>query len=203
MGIVALPGGHRGGAGTQRAPRPVLVVVAGLPGSGKTTLLRRLSARGAPGVRFLDAEQVSARLRTAGLHVPYRWLRPLVHGVHRWRVLREVAAGTPVVVLTDPWTGSRWPSLVRTAARRAGRAVHVVLLDTSPELAGSGQVARGRTVPPRRMRRHAERWRRLVREPGPAGADRVVVVDREGAQRLTLEAVLAPPCPPVPAPRVG
>ncbi|WP_158550675.1 AAA family ATPase [Geodermatophilus sp. TF02-6] len=172
----------------------VLVVVGGLPGSGKTTLLRRLLAGGVPGVTGVDSEQVAARLRGAGVRVPYRLLRPLVHGWHRWRALRIIAGPAPVVVLTDPWTSAPWRAAVLRTARRAGRSVRLVLLDASPELAERGQAARGRAVPARRMRRHTARWARLrsaaLGRDGLRGVDSAVVVDRQQAARLSPAEVL-------------
>ena len=192
----AAPGPAAGAGG-------VLVVVAGLPGSGKTTLLRRLLAAEAPGTAGFDSEQVAelltGRLRAAGLRAPYRLLRPWVHLLHRRRVLQGIAGPDPVVVLTDPWTGPRWPRLVLRAARRAGRTVHLVLVDTSRQLAEDGQTARGRRVPARAMRRHSARWERLLRSglrAGGAGAvDRVLVVDRRRAGELELADLLAPQPP--------
>ena len=186
-------------AGTERAsggaaPHGVLVVVGGLPGSGKTTLLRRLVAERAPEVVGLDSEDVAARVQAAGVYLPYRLIRPLVHAWHRVRVLRVVSGPAPVVVLTDPWTRPWWRSAVLRAARRAGRSVRLVLLDASRELAESGQAARGRSVPARSMRRHASRWDSLlqtVAEPaGGAGMDPVTVVDRVRAGRLALADLL-------------
>ena len=180
-----------------RGPHGVLVVVGGLPGSGKTTLLRRLVAERAPEVVGLDSEDVAARVQAAGVRLPYRLVRPLVHAWHRVRVLRVVSGPAPVVVLTDPWTRPWWRSAVLYAARRAGRSVRLVLLDASRELAESGQVARGRSVPARSMRRHATRWGSLlqaVAEPaGGAGMGPVTVVDRLRADRLTLADVLGRP----------
>jgi predicted kinase len=172
----------------------VLVVLAGLPGSGKTTLLRRLSAGAPHGVTGLDSEQVADRLRSAGVGVPYRLLRPWVHLAHRWRVLRQVGGAAPVVVLTDPWTSSAWRAAVLGAARRAGRTVRVVLIDVSPEVALRGQLERGRRISARRMRRHAARWEDLRRTlghsgTGPAG-EAVTVVDRARATGLSLTEVL-------------
>jgi hypothetical protein len=176
------------------APRGVLVVVGGLPGSGKTTLLRRLVTGRVPGVVGLDSEDVAARVPAAGGCVPYRLVRPLVHSWHRLRVLRVVAGPAPVVVLTDPWTRPWWRAAVLHAARRAGRSVRLVLVDTSRELAESGQAARGRTVPARSMRWHAARWNDLLRSvpgsDGDAGQASVTVVDRSGADRLTLADVV-------------
>ncbi|SNS41822.1 Predicted kinase [Geodermatophilus pulveris] len=176
----------------RRAPGGVLVVVGGLPGSGKTTLLRRLMAERVPGVVGLDSEDVAARVRAPG--VPYRLVRPLVHGWHRVRVLCAVAGSAPAVVLTDPWTRPWWRAVVLGTARRAGRSVRLVLLDAPREVAESGQAARGRAIPARSMRRHAARWEDLLRSvtgpDGGAGPDPVTVVDRPRADRLTLADVV-------------
>ncbi|MEX5720443.1 AAA family ATPase [Geodermatophilus maliterrae] len=187
----ALP---RPGLSEPAADAAALVVVGGLPGSGKTTLLRRVLARDVPGVVGVDSEQVAERLRAAAALLPYRLLRPLVHAVHRVRVLRVLAGPVPVVVLTDPWTSPWWRWVVLRAARRAGRAVRLVLLDTSPEDAADGQRVRGRAIPAGRMRRHAARWERLqqalAEATGPGGADDVVVVGRERAAGIPLGEVL-------------
>jgi predicted kinase len=169
---------------------PVLVVIGGLPGSGKTTLLKRLLAREPAGVRGLDSERVTARLREAGVRVPYRLMRPVVHAVHRRRVLRAVRGEVPVVVLTDPWTSARWRAVVLRAARRGGRSVRLVLIDASPALAASGQAARGRRISARAMRRHTERWDRLRQTVGEHGA---LVIGRPQAGRLTLAEILSRP----------
>ena len=163
---------------------PALVGIGGLPGSGKTTLLRRLLAEGVAGVGGLDSEFVAEEFRRAGIGLPYRFLRPMVHVVHRWRVLRAVRGGGPVVVLTDPWTSDRWRSTVLRAAAVTGRRVRLVLLDAGPELAAEGQSARGRTLSERAMRRHVERSARAPSEPD------ALVVDRRRAASLTVAEVL-------------
>ncbi|WP_369133826.1 AAA family ATPase [Modestobacter sp. I12A-02662] len=166
----------------------VLLVVGGLPGSGKTTLVRRLLAQEVSGVRGYDSEQVTERLRRAGVRLPYRVLRPCVHAWHRLRVLRGIRGGTPVVVLTDPWTSARWRTTVQEAARDAGRRVRLVLLDASREQAEQGQAARGRALSARAMRRHAVRW--ASARPSLVGTEHVTTVDREAAARLTLEELI-------------
>jgi predicted kinase len=172
----------------------VLVVVGGLPGSGKTTLLRRLMAEEQPGVVGLDSEDVAARLHDAGLRLPYRLVRPLVHGWHRVRVLWVLAGPAPVVVLTDPWTRPWWRAVVLRAARWTGRSVRLVLVDASRELAESGQTARGRGIPARSMHRHATRWDELLRDVGSGtGPAAVTVVDRLRADWLTVADVLDRP----------
>ncbi len=185
---------------TRRPGEPVrgdrlLVVLGGLPGSGKTTLLRRLLAERLPGVRGVDAEQVTEELRRARVRVPYHLLRPLVHSCHRVRVLAAVISAAPVVVLTDPWTSATWRSVVLRAARCGGRTVSVVLLDATPEQAHHGRAVRGRTLPARMVRRHTARWDAVLadaaREVGRvAEAERTLVVDRDGARTLTVADVL-------------
>lgn len=170
------------------APGGSLLVIAGLPGSGKTTLLRRVAGGHGSGIACLDSEQVATRLRSARSRVPYRLLRPWVHLVHRWRVLHCVRGATPVVVLTDPWTGRGWPALVRFAARH--RSLRLVLLDASPAEAVAGQAARGRSLPPAAMRRHAARWQRLR-----SGSVADLVVDRGRAEGLVLADLLGRPTP--------
>lgn len=187
---------HRGVPGDD-----VLVVIGGLPGSGKTTLLRRLLAERPPGVTGLDSEQVTDGLRAARIGVPYRLLRPFVHSWHRCRVLRAVRGPARVVLLTDPWTSPTWRATVLRAARRAGRSVRLVLLDVAPEVARAGQAARGRTIPLRVLRRHAERWTRFLRSVGESGAAAGArVVDRREADRLTVAEMLRLQVS-VPAPR--
>ena len=155
----------------------VLLVIGGLPGSGKTTLLRRLLAQELPGVTGLDSEQVTRRLRAAGVRFPYRVLRPCVHGWHRWRVLRGIGSDVPVVILTDPWTSAGWRRAVLRAAERAGRSVQLVLIDVTREQAESGQAARGRAISAAAMRRHSDRWNALL----ASAAGHAVVVDRRRA----------------------
>jgi predicted ATPase len=172
-------------------PRGVLVVIGGLPGSGKTTLLRRILGTGLRGVSALDSELVAEQLSGTGIRVPYQLLRPLVHAVHRLRVLRTVAGDARVVVLTDPWTSPGWRAAVLGAARQAGRQVRVVLIDVSSAAAVQGQASRGRAVPRRRMHRHEARWSELMsdlayRRPG----DDVVAISRAAARRVSAHHVL-------------
>jgi predicted kinase len=174
------------------ADGPVLIVIGGLPGSGKTTLLRRLLAEQVPGVTGLDSEFVAERFRRAAIGVPYRFLRPWVHVVHRWRVLRGIRGGDPVLVLTDPWTSERWRAAVLRTAAAAGRRLRVVHLDATPELAADGQSARGRTLSDRAMRRHVERAHRRPRVGAGAEAP-TLIVDRQTVSRLTVAAVLGHP----------
>ena len=176
---------------------PVLVVIGGLPGGGKTTLLRRLLAEESTGVRGFDSEQVTTRLRGAGVRIPYRVLRMWVHPWHWWRVLCGIRGAVPVVVLTDPWTSPWWRALVLRAARRAGRSVRLVLIDVPPELAESGQASRGRAISARAMRRHTVRWGRFRQtvedRNSDGGASAALIFDQQRAGRLTLAETLGAP----------
>ena len=174
---------------------PVLVVIGGLPGSGKTTLLRRLLAEPVDGVTGLDSEFVAVEFRRVGVGLPYRFLRPWVHVVHRWRVLRAVRGSGRVVVLTDPWTGERWRAAVLRSAAAVGRRVRLVHLDADPGLATEGQSARGRVLSERAMRRHVERSSRAGAAPEPD----VLIVDRRGSDVLTLAEILQANPDPAPA----
>lgn len=138
-----------------------LVVLAGLPGAGKTTLLRRLEAGRPPAVLALDAEEVAVQLRARAGRVPYRHLRPVVHGLHLLRVLRAVRDTAPCVLTTDPMTSPVRRALLRLAARSSGRTLAVVLVDATAEQARLGQASRGRAVGRRRMGRHVARSRRV------------------------------------------
>ena len=165
-----------------RSPARHLVLVGGLPGAGKTTLLRRVLGEQLPGVVGVDAEQVTERWRAAGVRLPYRVLRPWVHLVHRRRVAAAISGPAPVVVVTDPLTDPRRRAALVSAASRAGRQVRVLLVAATPTEAGSGQVARGRALTARAMRRHERRWTAAlsaVRHPdGLPGVERTVVVGR-------------------------
>lgn len=166
-------------------PPRSLVVLAGLPGAGKTTLLRRLAERRPARVRALDAEEVAAQLRTAWL--PYRLLRPLVHGLHLLRVVREVGGTAVCVLTTDPMTSPLRRALLRAAARGTGRALCVVLVDATPEQARLGQAARGRALGARRMARHVSRGQHLRAQLHRTGdlpfVDEVLVLARDVAHR--------------------
>ena len=181
-------------AGAPAGGRRALVLIGGLPGAGKTRLLARLLAAAPPGTRGLDSEQVAAALATAGLRLPYRLLRPVVHAVHRVRVRAVLRGGSPAVVLTDPLTSPRRRASLLRSARRAAREVRLVLVDAAPEEARRGQADRRRTISARSMARHVRRWRAAreeLRAPGGAvGVAAVVVVDRTAAARLTLDALL-------------
>ena len=161
-------------------PPETLTVVAGLPGAGKTTLLRRLAEQG--GVHALDPEDVARAL--AGVPLPYRLLRPLVHTTHLTRVM--AAAGSPHarVLTSDPFTSPLRRTLLRTAAGLAGRRLVVVLVHASPAQARDGQQRRGRRLRPRRTTRHELRQRAWLETALDEQVD--VVLSREDAAVAVL-----------------
>ncbi|WP_369376188.1 AAA family ATPase [Streptomyces sp. cg36] len=172
----------------RRTPRTLrfaegdVVVVSGLPGSGKTTLLRQA----APGLG-IDSQDTRRAWEARLPGVPYALYRPVARIAHFLRMHRALRAGEGLVVHdcgTHSWV--RW-SLARRAAR-GGRALHLVLLDVSPETALAGQVARGRKVSAYAFARHARAVPRLVDAVAggrlPRGVASAVLLDREAAREV-------------------
>ncbi|GAA2400005.1 AAA family ATPase [Streptomyces glaucosporus] len=179
----------RGTAGVRvlRFPAGDRVVVSGLPGSGKSTLIRRVVAAGER-VRRIDSQDMRERWeRRLPARLPYAVYRPLVRAAHYLSLWRALASDAGVVVHdcgTQSWV-RRW--LARDARRR-GRALHMVLLDVPPEVALSGQAARGRGVSAYAFARHRRAVGRLVAEVEsgrpPAGCVSAVLLDRPAAGAL-------------------
>ncbi|MFD6935075.1 AAA family ATPase [Streptomyces goshikiensis] len=178
------------GPGGGRPPRRLgfaagdIVVVSGLPGGGKSTLIKRAAADG--GIDSQDArERWEGRMPGA---LPYAVYRPLVRVAHYWGLWRTLRSGASAVV-HDCGTQSWVRALLSAAARRRGRALHLVLLDTSAEEALSGQAARGRGVSPYAFARHQGAVARLLRtaESGrpPAGCASATLLDRASAAAIT------------------
>ncbi|WP_443059463.1 AAA family ATPase [Streptomyces sp. NBC_00435] len=161
-----------------------VVVVSGLPGGGKSTLIKRAAAGG--GIDSQDARERWERRMPAAL--PYAVYRPAVRIAHYWGLWRVLRSGAPAVV-HDCGTQSWVRALLAAAARRRGRALHLVLLDTTPEEARAGQAARGRGVSAYAFARHRGAVARLLREAEsgrpPAGCASVTLLDRPAASRLT------------------
>ncbi|MEU3771692.1 AAA family ATPase [Streptomyces sp. NPDC032472] len=160
-----------------------IVVVSGLPGGGKSTLIKRAAHGG--GIDSQDVRERWERRMPAAL--PYAAYRPLVRIAHYWGLWRALRTGASVVV-HDCGTQSWVRALLAATARRRGRALHLLLLDTSPEEALAGQEARGRGVSSYAFSRHRAAVDRLLRAaeagPLPAGCASVVLLDRAAAARL-------------------
>ncbi|MFF5444887.1 AAA family ATPase [Streptomyces sp. NPDC012888] len=161
-----------------------IVVVSGLPGGGKSTLIKRTAAE-----RGIDSQDVRERWeRRMPAALPYAVYRPLVRLDHYAGLVRALRSGRSVVV-HDCGTQSWVRLLLGRAARRRGRALHLVLLDASPEEALAGQAVRGRGVSAYAFARHRAAASRLLRaaESGrlPAGCASAVLLDRPAASRLT------------------
>ncbi|MFJ8039334.1 AAA family ATPase [Kitasatospora sp. NPDC096147] len=163
-------------------PAADLLVVSGLPGSGKSTLMGRCAI--APVIDSQHSrEHWAARLPSA---VPYALYRPLVRAHHYLRLRRALLAGGPLVVHdcgTLPWVRA-W--LSRTAARQ-GRRLHLLILDSTPQQARQGQLARGRRVSAYAFARHRRATTRLhaALASGPLpGCASTVLLSRPGALAL-------------------
>ncbi|MCX5145262.1 AAA family ATPase [Streptomyces sp. NPDC048550] len=161
-----------------------IVVVSGLPGGGKSTLIKRAAEGGG-----IDSQDVRERWeRRMPRALPYAVYRPLVRCAHYWGLWRTLRSGASAVV-HDCGTQSWVRSLLAAAARRRGRGLHLLLLDTTPEEALSGQAARGRGVSAYAFARHRGAVTRLLREAEsgrlPAGCTSAVLLDRSSAARVT------------------
>ncbi|MEU6313378.1 AAA family ATPase [Streptomyces sp. NPDC047014] len=158
-----------------------IVVVSGLPGGGKSTLIERAAPEGGAVDSQNTRERWERRMPGA---LPYAVYRPLVRVAHYWGLWRILRSGASVVV-HDCGTQSWVRGLLAAAARRRGRALHLLLLDSSPEEALSGQAARGRRVSAYAFARHRHAVGRLLRgaEAGvpPRGCASVVLLDRGSA----------------------
>ncbi|MCL7426815.1 AAA family ATPase [Streptomyces sp. YS415] len=160
-----------------------LVVITGLPGSGKSTLMRR--AVTGPRIDSQDTRDRWAA-RMPGF-LPYAVYRPLVRLAHYAGLWRALRSGRGVVVHdcgTQAWVRG-W--LAREARRRGG-ALHLLVLDVTPDEALEGQRERGRGVSRYAFLRHRSAAGRLLRaaERGelPPGCGSAVLIDRSAAGAL-------------------
>jgi energy-coupling factor transporter ATP-binding protein EcfA2 len=177
-----------------RYPAGSLVLLAGLPGAGKSTLLARLyRVHGdetepvtAGGIRVIDSRQSRNWWARYLGPIPPRMRTPLVHVTHVWRIARALLQGHGVLAHTR----GTWPQILygfAWLARRRGTAMHLILLDVSPQTAQAGQHARGRAVTATTFARHRRRWRVLVDRAHTGGlppAASVTVLDRPAADLL-------------------
>ncbi|MFF4423587.1 AAA family ATPase [Streptomyces sp. NPDC001549] len=168
-----------------------IVVVSGLPGGGKSTLIKQAAAEGGA-VDSQDTRERWERRMPAAL--PYAVYRPLVRAAHYWGLWRILRSGASVVV-HDCGTQAWVRGLLAAAARRRGRALHLLLLDSSPEEALSGQASRGRRVSAYAFARHRGAVTRLLREAEagrpPAGCASATLLDRASAATVTRIAFTA------------
>ncbi|MFJ3308156.1 AAA family ATPase [Streptomyces sp. NPDC086549] len=160
-----------------------LVVITGLPGSGKSTLMHRA-------VRGLRIDSQDTRDRWDARmprFLPYAVYRPLVRLAHYAGLRRALRSGEGVVV-HDCGTQSWVRDWLAREARRRGRALHLLLLDVTPDTALDGQRSRGRGVSWYAFLRHRGAAARLLRavERGdlPQGCDSAVLLDRDAADAL-------------------
>lgn len=163
-----------------------LLVVAGIPGAGKTTLLSRAATGAMP---VLDSDQVRSRLRSRlPAALPYRLYRPLVHLLHRARVVGFALKGGGPLIVHEPSTRATTRGLLAMLGLLTRRPVRLLWLDVTPEEARAGQVARGRVIRQHSFARHvrrAEKLRRTLRAGWvPAGWRGAHIVTRGVTEAL-------------------
>ncbi len=145
-----------------------LVVVAGIPGAGKSTLLREADNRAHAVV--VDSEHVACRLSTmVPVELSYRWYRPLVHVVHRYRILRMALGYSGPVLALLPATCACTRLLLILIGMLSRRTRRLLWISVDVEEAYGAQLARGRVSPPRSFARHVRRARAVedrVRDSG-------------------------------------
>lgn len=179
-------------------PGRTLLLVAGMPGAGKTTLLAALPAR--PDVVVLDSDAFRSALAATlpvPRAVPYAWVRPLVHLLHRFAVLRAACSGVPAVVVHLPATARGTRATVARLAALTRREAHLLWLDVDPAAARRGQNERGRVVPESLFDTHAARAAvstAELRSGHAAGFASVTLLDRRAARAgLSLHTAGASP----------
>ncbi|MEU9002681.1 AAA family ATPase [Streptomyces sp. NPDC059982] len=199
-GVVDLRG-RAGGDVRLSYPANAAVVVAGLPGSGKSTLLRAWSAAATVVDPRVTREAHEARMPD---WLPYGAYRPWARLNHMRWIRCEMGRRRPLLIHdcgSRTWM-RRW--LAHTAGR-AGRPLHMVVLDVGPQEALSGQHARRRLVSPRVFRVHQRGLARLLDRLGHAdgpptttaaavagGVSSVVLLDRAMRDRRVVSVRFGP-----------
>ncbi|KPI30883.1 hypothetical protein OV450_1660 [Actinobacteria bacterium OV450] len=168
-------------------PFDAAVVVCGLPGSGKSTLLRAWAASATVVDPRVTRTSFEARMPA---WLPYASYRPWARLRHMHWLRGELRRGGPLLIHDCGSRGWMRGWLARTA-RRAGRPLHMVVLDVGAHEALSGQHARRRLASRRVFALHQRglaRFLRRVGRGGPAevpGIRSVVVFDRGQRDRIT------------------
>jgi hypothetical protein len=177
-----------------RYPADAVVLLAGVPGAGKTTFLRRVFT-GDRSVRVLDSAHIRERWMPVLGVLPYAVWRPLVHFVYYVTLLAAMRPGRGPLAIHDCGTRPWARHLIGRRARWAGLPLHLILLDVPPDVARSGQQARGRKVTRNTMATHCRRWPTVVAkasaDPATAvpGARSALILTRQQAdqvQRITF-----------------
>ncbi|MPY77052.1 MAG: AAA family ATPase [Actinophytocola sp.] len=137
-----------------------LVVVAGIPGAGKSTVLHEADNRA--GAAVIDSEHVARRLsEVVPAWLSYRWYRPVVHLVHRWRILRAAMSFAGPVIAHLPATCWRTRALLILIGMLSRRTRRLVWISVDPDDAYRAQVGRGRVSRPRSFARHVRHARAI------------------------------------------
>ncbi|MDR6320943.1 AAA family ATPase [Actinoplanes couchii] len=151
-----------------------LILINGLPGSGKSTLAGRL----APALRvpLIAKDALKVAMAGAAPGVP-----PAAMGVAAARVMWELAAATPgVVILESWWFRPRDLGYVSDGVARSGaRTVVEIWCSVPPETALNRYRARTRDPVHEDDRRLREDWPRWLAEAEPLAIGPVIVVETD------------------------
>lgn len=133
-------------------------MVAGIPGAGKSTLLGQADNRARAVI--LDSDQVRHRLdELVPGWLAYRWYRPVVHLVHRFRIGLWAVRSTGPVVAHEPATRASTRLLLVVIGILGRRTRRLLWISADPQDARRGQLERGRVIGPRSFSRHVRRAR--------------------------------------------
>ncbi|MEU6892371.1 AAA family ATPase [Streptomyces sp. NPDC046557] len=169
-------------------PCDAAVVVAGLPGSGKSTLLRAWSPTATVVDPRVTRTACEARMPT---WLPYSAYRPWARLEHMHRTRGELRGHHRPVLIHDCGSRGWMRRWLAHTARRAGRPLHMVMLDVGPEEALSGQYARRRLASRRVFHLHQRGLTRLLSRVERQGLSRLpgvtslVLLDRGQRDRVT------------------
>ncbi|SDT32526.1 AAA family ATPase [Actinoplanes derwentensis] len=151
-----------------------LILVNGLPGSGKSTLAGRL----APALRvpLISKDALKEAMSGAAPGVP-----PSAVGLAAARVMWELAAATPgVVILESWWFRPRDLGFVTEGVARSGaRTVVEIWCSVPPELARERYRARRRDAVHEDSRRLRDDWPRWLTEAAPLAIGPVITVETD------------------------
>ncbi|MGW7101884.1 AAA family ATPase [Streptomyces sp. NPDC054838] len=168
-------------------PHDAVVVVAGLPGSGKSTLLNAWAAA----ATVVDPRATRTACETLmPSWLPYPVYRPWARLRHMRWIRTEIRGGACPLLVHDCGSRAWMRRWLAHNTDRAGRPLHMVVLDVGSDEALSGQRARRRLSSRRVFATHQRGLARLlsgVERDGLAtvpGLSSLVLLDRGSRDRV-------------------